>query len=133
MKIKKVREMKFEKQRKILMARKKLLKAMKAFRNTAIFGSILVSPMYTNMLQEFLNGNNVSAPENIIKYSIVLAGLLGLVGITESLSNKYIADCATLKAVIEMNKIEKREHKYSGDFYQEDYDKECYESVGRER
>ncbi len=123
MKIKKIRNMTFEKQRNILMARKKRLKWVKIIRNSGIVSTFLTYPMYTEVLEDLFKKSNVYSLDEIIKYSIIMAALFGITSLAEGISNKYIVDCAQLKTIMEMSKIEKFEQIISRKSmdYDEDY------------
>lgn len=105
MKIKKVRNMSIQKQKKMLANKMKLLKWTKLIRNISLVETVLLSPLYFSMLQDcFHNQFNSLA---IFKTAFLMALTVGLTGAFQGMSEKTIANCATLETLIDLKKIEK--------------------------
>lgn len=93
----------------MLMIKKNSLLILKTLRNTSIFSTLLASPFYGSMLQNYMISNNAYSVEDILKFTISMGTLLGISGSLQCISNKYLNDCITIKNIMDIAKIERKE------------------------
>lgn len=108
MKIKKVRNMSIQKQKKMLANKMKLLKWTKLIRNISLVEAVLFSPLYFSILEGCFN-HQIKPLENM-KAILLMAITAGITGFFQGMSEEIIADCATLKTLIELTKTEKEDN-----------------------
>lgn len=109
MKIKKVRDMSNEKKQKMLSTRKKILKIINIFKKIGFVELACFSPFYISVVQNYLADNQ--SKNSLLTSSVAFAAILGIPCGLQVLSNKFIADCASLKTLIKVDKLNKEEQK----------------------
>lgn len=108
MKIKKVRKMSIQKQKKMLENKMKLLKWTRLIRNISLVETVLLSPLYYLTLQNCFS--HQSTPIENIESTFLIALTAGITVGFQGMTERTIADCATLETLIELKKTEKEDN-----------------------